>query len=184
MRTVHDPIPRHTITGMRENYDEKLPTTMRLKSADLTKTSKAGRVANRLGIMEILQSDELRSFGEKVTGKRLRSDPGCQVICYESGDFSGPHNDHHPEQSNLRRGYVDVHIMLSEPTVLSQLLVYEKQTGLLNEVREVGRGLAIAVYKLPFWHYTTPLIPRPHADQARRWLFLVSYLLDRRAFRL
>jgi hypothetical protein len=183
LRTVYDPIPRSTIASMRENYGEQLPKTMRFKSSHLTKASKAGRVANFLGILDILNSEKLRLFGEGVTGKRLQREPGCQVICYESGDFSGPHNDHHPEQGNLRRGYVDVHIMLSEPTVLSQLLVYEKQRGLLNEVREVGRGLAIAVYQLPFWHYTTPLMARPDAGQARRWLFIASYAVDRRALR-
>lgn len=100
-------------------------------------------------------------------------------MCYEGGGFSGPHNVHHPEQAELRAGYVDVHIMLSEPAVNSQLLIYERQRGLLNEVREIGRGLAIAVYQLPFWHYTTPLIPHPNATQARRWLFLASHLIDR-----
>jgi hypothetical protein len=183
LRTVYDPIPRNTIASMRENYSEQLPKTMRFKSSHLTKASKAGRIANFLGILDILNSEKLRLFGEGVTGKRLQREPGCQVICYESGDFSGPHNDHHPEQSNLRRGYVDVHIMLSEPTVLSQLLIYERQRGLLNEVREVGRGLAIAVYQLPFWHYTTPLIASADAGQARRWLFIASYAVDRRALR-
>jgi hypothetical protein len=181
LRTVYDPIPRNTITGLRENYCEQLPKTMRFKSAHLTKKSKAGRAADLLGVTDILSSERLRIFGESVTGKRLQKDPGCQVICYEGGDFSGPHNDHHPEQDELRAGYVDVHIMLSEPTVLSQLLVYEKQNGLLNEVREMGRGLAVAVYQLPFWHYTTPLMPRADVNQARRWLFLASYLIDRQA---
>jgi hypothetical protein len=179
LHTIYDPIPRDTITGMHENYCEQLPKTMRFKSAHLTRKSKAGRAANLLGITDILNSERLRIFGEAVTGKRLQNGPGCQVICYESGDFSGPHNDHHPEQDQLRAGYVDVHIMLSEPAVLSQLLVYEKQTGLLNEVREIGHGLAVAVYQLPFWHYTTPLMPRPNASEARRWLFLASYLIDR-----
>jgi hypothetical protein len=181
LHTIYDPIPRNTITSMHENYCEQLPKTMRFKSATLTRKSKAGRAATLLGITEILNSERLRTLGEAVTGKRLQDDPGCQVICYESGDFSGPHNDHHPEQNELRAGYVDVHVMLSEPAVLSQLLVYEKQRGLLNEVREIGRGLAVAVYQLPFWHYTTPLMPRANAGEARRWLFIASYLVDRRS---
>jgi hypothetical protein len=181
LHRVYDPVPRSTILSMRENYAEQLPKTMRFRSAGITKTSGAGRVADLLGITAFLNSDRLRLIGERVTGRRLIEEPGCQVICYEAGDFSGPHNDHHPEQSDLRAGYVDVHIMLSEPAVQSQLLIYERQNGLLNEVREVGRGLAVAIYQLPFWHYTTPLLPRANTTKARRWLFLASYAVDRRS---
>ena len=69
--------------------------------------------------------------------------------------------------------------MLSEPTVKSQFLVYENRMGLLNAVEEVGRGIRIAIYQLPFWHYTTPLLPRSGARRARRWVFLASYIIQR-----
>jgi hypothetical protein len=144
-----------------------------------SRSSRGWKIAESLGIIPLLTSDGLRLLAEEVTGKRLEQDVSCQVICYSIGDFSGPHNDHHPEESYLRDGYVDVHIMLSEPTVMSQSLVYEKHRGLLNSVEEVGRGAAIAVYQLPFWHYVTPLIPRPRVRRARRWLLLASYIVDR-----
>jgi hypothetical protein len=70
LRTVYDPIPRDTITGMRENYCEQLPKTMRFKSAPLTRTSRAGRVADLLGITKLLSSERLRTLGENATGKR------------------------------------------------------------------------------------------------------------------
>ena len=39
-----------------------------------------------------------------VVGEPLRRDDwGRQVICYEQGDYSGPHNDHHPEDADLVR---------------------------------------------------------------------------------
>jgi len=136
-------------------------------------------VSDALGITDLLKSEKLRRFGELLTGKCLRPDPGCQVICYEGGDFCGPHNDHHPEEKHLHDGFVDIHIMLSEPTVVSQLLVYEKRRGLLNAVEEVGSGLGLAVYQLPFWHYTTPLVVREGARSARRWVFLASYIVER-----
>ena len=154
---------------------------MRIRTASLdAKSGKAKRVAASLGLIAALKSDELRRFGERVTGKKLQPDPACQVICYEPGDYSGPHTDHHPEQRELRDGYIDIHIMLSSPKVASQLLVYERRQGMLNEVAEIGKGMSIAVYQLPFWHYTTPMLARPGVEDARRWLLLASYTIDRK----
>jgi hypothetical protein len=181
LRLLRSPIPIDIIRKLKVNYSESLPKTMRLRTADLdAKSGKAKRVAASLGLIAALKSDQLRQFGERVTGKKLLPDPGCQVICYEPGDYSGPHTDHHPEERELRDGYVDIHIMLSSPKVASQLLVYERQQGMLNEVAEIGKGMSIAVYQLPFWHYTTPMLARPGVADARRWLLLASYFVDRK----
>jgi hypothetical protein len=181
LRMLRSPIPKDIIRKLKINYSESLPKTMRIRTADLdAKSGRAKRVAASLGLIAALKSDELRRFGERVTGKRLHSDPGCQVICYEPGDYSGPHTDHHPEQREYRDGYVDIHIMLSSPKVASQLLVYERRQGMLNEVAEIGKGMSIAVYQLPFWHYTTPMLARPGVEDARRWLLLASYMVDRK----
>lgn len=184
LRVLSAPISRDIIRNLKKNYSEELPKTMRIRTADLdAKSGKAKRAAASLGLIAALKSDELRRFGERVTGKKLEPDPACQVICYEPGDYSGPHTDHHPEQRELRDGYVDIHIMLSSPKVASQLLVYERQQGMLNEVAEIGKGMSIAVYQLPFWHYTTPMLARPGVDDARRWLLLASYFVDRKTTR-
>jgi hypothetical protein len=35
----------------------------------------------------------------------------------------------------------------------------------------------VTVYRLPFWHYTTPLMARPGQDAAaRRWVLLGTFL--------
>jgi hypothetical protein len=181
LRVLSAPISKDIIRNLKINYSEELPKTMRIRTADLdARSGKAKRVAASLGLTAALKSDELRRFGERVTGKKLQPDPACQVICYEPGDYSGPHTDHHPEQRELRDGYIDIHIMLSSPKVASQLLVYERRQGMLNEVEEIGKGMSIAVYQLPFWHYTTPMLARPGVDDARRWLLLASYTIDRK----
>lgn len=180
LHVMNAEIPASAIREQRKNYEDLLPKTLRCLTADLDlRTSKARYVADLMGITDALSSDRLRAFGERVTKKPLLPDPGRQVICYGEGDFSGPHNDHHPEQKEYRKGYIDIHIMLSASSVSSQLLVYEKQRGILNEVEEVGRGLALAVYHLPFWHYVTPLISRRNDRRARRWLLLATYVIDR-----
>ena len=181
LRPMFSPIHGDTIRGMRKNYTEQLPKTMRFKTAYLESArSGAYRAAEYLGVVDLLCSEELRLLAERTSRTSLVPDPACQVICYESGDFSGPHNDHHPEESHLRDGYIDVHIMLSEPRVASQLLIYEKRRGLLNAVEEVGQGFGVAVYRLPFWHYTTPLIAHGVARNARRWLLLASFEIRRK----
>jgi hypothetical protein len=182
LRVVSAPISKDIILKLKKNYSEALPKTMLLRTADLNgRSGEAKRAATKLGIMAALQSDDLRHFGERVTGRKLVPDPACQIICYEPGDYSGPHTDHHPEQREYRDGYVDLHIMMSSPSVASQLLVYEKRQGVLNAVEEIGRGMSIAVYQLPFWHYTTPMVSRPGLTNARRWLMLASYMIDQDA---
>jgi hypothetical protein len=176
MQPIFSPIPTETITGLRKNYTEKLPKTLRLKSAVIGRRGgRAREASDLLGITTLLDSDIVRTLAEGVSGKQLERKPTRQAICYEAGDFCGPHNDHHPEQPHLRDGYVDLHIMVSEPAVESQLLIYEKRRGLLNEVAEVGKAPYVAIYQLPFWHYVTPLIAKSGFARARRWVLMASY---------
>jgi hypothetical protein len=46
------------------------------------------------------------------------------------------------------------------PEVRRQLLVYARD-GHLTEVVDVARQGLITAYRLPFWHYTTPLEVAP-----------------------
>lgn len=178
LQPMQDPIPRASITAMTENYGEKLGKTLRLKTAIFSDgNSRASRLARSIGLPDTMGSESLRAFVEAVTGYRLGDACGTQVICYESGDYSGPHNDHHPEDEHLRKGYIDTHIMFSNASVEAQWLVYEKK-GYFSEATDVSGPSAIAIYRLPFWHYTTPLIPRHRKQEtARRWLVLASFEL-------
>lgn len=46
-------------------------------------------------------------------------------------------------------------------------------------VKVSGLGF-LTIYRLPFWHYTTPLQARPGLEaKARRWVMLATYLLRR-----
>ena len=127
----------------------------------------------------MMTSASFQRIAQSVTTANIRSDYWSrQVICYETGDYSGPHNDHHPERDDLRNGFLDFHVMFSNPAVAQQLLVYE-QRGFLSTAREVSSAPAIAIYRLPFWHYTTPLVARTGREQeARRWLLLGSFDYD------
>lgn len=177
LRNMHTPIPREWLTKMCKNYSESLKKTVRVKTATLNSgRSKALDAMKSIGLAQMMSSQTFRRFAEIVVGEPLRDNHwGRQVICYEEGDYSGPHNDHHPESEGARTGFVDLHIMFSNDAVRSQWLVYEER-GFLSASHEVSGASGIAVYRLPFWHYTTPLVGRAGREsEARRWLLLGSF---------
>jgi len=180
LKRMYMPIPRESVTKMKKNYTDSLRKTVRVRTATLnSRSSQALDAANAIDLGPMLKSESFRRFAEVVVGEPMRrGDWGRQVICYEPGDYSGPHNDHHPEDAEVRNGFVDVHVMFSNDAVASQLLVYE-EGGFLSKSHEVTGRSGIAVYRLPFWHYTTPLLGRRGREaEARRWLLLGSFDFD------
>ena len=170
------PIPRDSIARMRHNYSEKLEKTMRVRTAYLEGTgSRAYRALTELGMIAMMKSESLHRFAQHVTSLQLRPTDTLQVLCYEVGDYVGAHNDHHPEIPEYRQGYVDVHISLPNRAVLHQFVVYER-SGHFSESAAAHDLGAVNVYRLPFWHYVTPLVAKPgQVDRARRWLLLASF---------
>jgi hypothetical protein len=180
LRRMHAPIPREALTEMTRNYAEELPKTARVRTSTFnTSRSRVLDAAREIGLEAMMRSASFLRVAQSVTKANLRSDNWSrQVICYETGDYSGPHNDHHPEREDLKNGFLDFHVMFSNPSVAQQLLIYEER-GFLSASREVTQNPAIAIYRLPFWHYTTPLqAKKGHEDSARRWLLLGSFEYD------
>jgi hypothetical protein len=180
LRRMHTPIPREALTGMTENYSEALRKTVRVKTATFNSPrSQALGVMREIGLAQMMTSRSFFQFAEGLAGKTLDGGHwGRQVICYEPGDYSGPHNDHHPTRDEAKHGFIDLHIMFSNDAVASQWLVYEEK-GFLSQSRDVGGTSGVAIYRLPFWHYTTPLVARKGREkEARRWLLLGSFDYD------
>lgn len=180
IRRMETPIPREWMASMKKNYSDTLKKTVRVKTATLnSRKSKALDAAREIGLAEMMLSESFRAFAQSIVDMPVQEGWwGRQVICYEQGDYSGPHNDHHPERPEARNGFVDMHIMFSNDAVRSQWLVYE-QRGFLSASHDVSGRSGIAVYRLPFWHYTTPLVGRPGREaEARRWLLLGSFDFD------
>lgn len=174
---LESPIPEDSITGMKYDYSETLQKTMRMRTGALNGRARAVEVARTLGILDLLRSDAVRQFAERVSGYELNPDVGCQVLRYGPGDYVGAHNDHHPESATTRDGYVDVQMTFVSEGVESQWLLYE-QKGHLNQMVDVNRSGLISTYFLPFWHMTTPLVARRGCEAtAARWLLLATYEL-------
>src|SRR5690242_15865080 len=103
------PIPPETIWEMEKNYEEWLPKTARVKTATLeSKRARSYARAKALGLIDLLSSESFVGFAEAVAGRRLQKKGGQQVLCYGSGDYAGPHNDHHPEDPGYEKGYLDI----------------------------------------------------------------------------
>lgn len=171
------PIPPETIWGMEEDYEEWLPKTVRVRTAYLEqKKNAAYREAAAMGLIDLLKSESLAVFAEAIAGRKLDRRSGQQALCYGAGDYAGPHNDHHPENKRAATGYLDLHLSLSSPSVDHQYLVYAKGGHFTEMVPVAGLG-TLTIYRLPFWHYTTPLQAKPgQAEKARRWVLLATYL--------
>jgi len=170
------PIPPETIWEMEKNYEEWLPKTVRVKTATLeNRRSKAYRRADEIGLIDFLKSPSFVAFAEAIAGRALKPKGGHQLLCYGPRDYAGPHNDHHPEEKGYEKGYLDIHLSLSSPAVAHQYLVYAKGGHFTEMVPVAGLG-TITVYRLPFWHYTTPLMPKPRREKdARRWVLLGTF---------
>jgi hypothetical protein len=169
-------IPPESITKMRRNYQEVLSKTMHIKTAFFRRrNSRACQAAERIGLLRMMRSSTFTDFAEAVTGLKLDRNLDLQVSCYEHGDYVGPHNDHHPETETLRHGYVDFHVMFTNNAVSHQYLVYEEGAH-FSKIVNVNIQGGVSIYKLPFWHYTTPLAGKSGQERdARRWLLLGTF---------
>jgi hypothetical protein len=172
---IDDPVPPETIWGMTRNYSEELPKALRFRTVSMaSRRSKGVRAVERLGIQRMLTSDTFGRFAEVISGRRVKPRWGTQLLAYGPGDYVGPHNDHHPENADSRDGYTDIHLTFCTAGVARQSIVYAPLGHFSDEV-DVNQLGGITAYRLPFWHYTTPLIAR-RGQHARRWVLLGTFL--------
>jgi len=178
LEPLEQPIPAETIWEMTENYGELLPKTARVRTAYLKRRrERAYRRAQEIGLIAMLRSESFAAFAAALAGRALRRRWGIQLLCYGPGDYAGPHNDHHPQEPAARGGYFDLHISLCGRGVAQQWLVYAVQ-GHFSRIADVATAGGITAYRLPLWHYTTPLVAkaRSRPAEARRWLLLGTFL--------
>ena len=165
-------IPPESILNQTRNYQERLPKTVRVRTTDLDASrGKARDAARATGLEAMLLSQSFRDFAEALAGRKLTRGFGRQALRYGPGDYSGPHTDHHPEDPAAKDGYFDLHLSFVGGGATRQLLVYAKD-GHLSETVDVAVPGLVSAYRLPFWHYTTPLEGKA---SAARWLILGTF---------
>ncbi|MBS0517064.1 MAG: hypothetical protein JSR90_00135 [Proteobacteria bacterium] len=167
------PIPPETIWDMRHDYAELLPKTARARTIFFESRREPGvKAAERIGLVRMMRSESYRAFATALAGRKLAAGWGLQVLRYGPGDYAGPHNDHHPENADVASGYIDLHLSLCTPGVAHQWLVYSR-AGHFSEIASVAAPATVTAYRLPFWHYTTPLVGKPGSG---RWVLLGTFL--------
>ncbi len=175
LELMERPIPPESISEMRHDYGELLPKTSRARTIYFESRRERGvKAAERIGLARMMRSASFRAFAEALAGRRLAANWGLQVLRYGAGDYAGPHNDHHPENKDARSGYIDLHVSLCSPGVAHQWLVYSR-AGHFSEIVSVAQPATVTAYRLPFWHYTTPLVTKRGKDAAR-WVLLGTFL--------
>ena len=173
LEPIEKPIPPESLSEMREDYGELLPKTTRARTIFFDSRREPGvKAAEAIGLAQMMRSASFRAFAEALAGRRLAAKWGRQVLRYGPGDYAGPHNDHHPENPAARAGYIVLHLSLCSPGVAHQWLVTSR-AGHFSEIVSVARPASLTAYRLPFWHYTTPLVGTP---QAARWVLLGTFL--------
>jgi hypothetical protein len=173
LEPLERPIPPETISEMRRDYGELLPKTSRARTIYFESRREPGvKAAEKLGLVRLMRSSSFKAFAEALAGRKLAAGWGLQVLRYGPGDYAGPHNDHHPENKDAKGGYIDLHLSLCTPGVAHQWLVYSR-AGHFSEIVSVARPSTVTAYRLPFWHYTTPLVGTP---AAARWVLLGTFL--------
>ena len=176
LEILERPIPPESIFAMRHDYGELLPKTSRARTIYFESRREPGaKEAERIGLVRLMRSASFRAFAEALAGRKLAAGWGLQALRYGPGDYAGPHNDHHPENKRARGGYVDLHISLCSPGVAHQWLVYGR-AGHFSQIVSVAKPASLTAYRLPFWHYTTPLSPRHGRADAARWVLLGTFL--------
>jgi hypothetical protein len=173
LEPIERPIPPESIWDMRRDYGEQLPKTSRARTIYFESRREPGvKAAERIGLVRLMRSASFGAFAEALSGRKLAPGWGLQMLRYGPGDYAGPHNDHHPENKRARQGYIDVHVSFSTPSVKHQWLVYSR-AGHFSEIVSVGGPCTVTAYRLPFWHYTTPLVG---GRNAARWVLLGTFL--------
>ncbi|WP_439614410.1 hypothetical protein [Reyranella sp.] len=173
LEPIEKPIPPDTIFDMKRDYGELLPKSSRARTIYFESRREPGyKAAERIGLVKMMRSQSFRAFAEALAGRKLASGWGMQVLRYGPGDYAGPHNDHHPENDKAKGGYIDLHLSLCGAGVEHQWLVYSR-AGHFSEIVSVASPATVTAYRLPFWHYTTPLVGTPKAG---RWVLLGTFL--------
>ncbi len=128
--------------------------------------------AEACGLLAMVSSRSYRAFCEALAGRALDGPQTGQIFAYRRGGYAGPHTDHHPEEPRMVNGYVDVHLTFCTAGVREQRIVYERD-GHFTEQRSIAESGSVTAYRLPMWHYTTPLVTGD--DDDCRWLVLGSF---------
>lgn len=154
---------------------EPLPKVGRISTTNTASLDGAlvNLIAEAIGLWKMVDSESCLQFCQRMAGQALEKPFTKQVLCLRPLDYSGPHADHYPDHPRARNGYVDLHFSFTTRGVKEQFIVYERD-GHFAGMHSIAANGTLNMYRLPLWHYTTPMQAKSAED--RRWLVLASFL--------
>ena len=168
------PIPWQSHTCYMDFADikgnrEELPDLSPLKSIAYTQVKESG-------LFDIFQSESWFEWFHNFIGADADQfedqNKSIQFSKYTQGDNIGLHNDYYGTTKKVK-WFLDVHISFVNKWVDHQYMLFGKDT-LNNEVSVAANG-SIGIYRLPLWHFVTPLIGKVgHENEAARWLIILD----------
>ncbi len=177
LRPLETKIHPKLTKNQKLNYGEKIHKVMRVKTFRI-ENSKHEALWNSYQLEQLVSPQLARKVCEKLFQCKFRKEVGKQIVSYFEGDYFGPHNDHHPELPHMKNGYVDFHYYVNHADVEYQMLVHEDR-GHLNKFYSLNHFAGLNVYRLPFWHYTSPLQVKPGSSKkAARWIIMYTFYFE------
>ncbi len=172
LEPIEKPIPPDTIFGMEQDYAELLPKSSRARTIYFESRREPGvKAAERIGLARMMRSQSFRAFAEALAGRKLIG-LGPAGAALRAGRLCRAAQRSPSENDKAKGGYIDLHLSLCTPGVDHQWLVYSR-AGHFSEIVSVASPSTVTAYRLPFWHYTTPLVGTPKAG---RWVLLGTFL--------
>jgi len=131
----------------------------------------------RWGLIAALKPDDVRRFGERVTGRNLPCASVLQGDCStEPATTPGPHTDHHPSSGELRDGDM-IFTHLSFPKVHRNCCL-ERPAGICEaSSRKFGKGIRSSVFRCRSGNYTTVRCGAPGCDELAALAAAGSYTI-------
>jgi len=168
-----DPAPPAAYASLF-NSQERLPRVGRGRSLEFGPLveSRGSVRAAEIGLTQLLASEGFRRFAEVLAGASLTGPSSMKALLQRAGDYSGPSTGHLPEEANARGGFVALELSFGTEGITRQFSVHERD-GHLNAIHRVDVHGGLTAWRLPRWHYTTPLEVKRAA--ARRWNLSHTY---------
>ena len=163
LEPIERPIPPESIFGMRHDYARAAAQDQRARAPSTSRAgaSPASKNAERIGLVRLMRSASFRAFAEALAGRALAAGWGLQVAALRPGRLRRSAQRPPSRESRTRAaGYVDLHLSLCSPGVAHQWLVYSRARPFQRDRLRGGAGHRSTAYRLPFWHYTTPLVAK------------------------
>ena len=171
------PIPPETIWEMRRDYGELLPKTSRSRTIFFDSRREPGvKAAERIGLVRMMRSASLPRLRRGAGRPQAAHGLGPAGAALRAGRLCRPAQRPPSREPGCQGAATSTCISAcARRASTHQWLVYSR-AGHFSEIVSVAAPATVTAYRLPFWHYTTPLCG---TAKAARWVSAGTFLYQR-----